>query len=226
MSALPEPLLWMALTVGVYVLMDALYQRRAQAPLLNPVLTTCGALIVVLLLARVPYPRYFEGTQFLHFMLGPATVALALPLYQQWERLKRVWRALLLALVAGLATATASVLLMLHALGVSRETLLSLAPKSVTTPIAMSLSEQIGGIPALAAMAVLVTGTCGAVLAVPLFRRLHITDDAVKGLALGVAAHGVGTARAFQLSAEAGAFAGLGMALAGLVMALVLPWLL
>lgn len=217
--------IWLPVTLAVYFCCDRL-QRRTRSALLNPVLTSVTVLGIVLHLSGVSYARYFEGAWPLHWLLAPATVALAVPLAAQNARLRRAWLPILLAVCAGLVTAVASAWLIAAALGASRGTLLSLAPKSVTTPIAIGVADKIGGIPALSVLAVLITGTFGAVIVEGLFRRMRITDDAVRGIALGVAAHGVGTARAFQLSPECGAFSGLAMALAGLITALTLPLVL
>lgn len=222
-SLAASPLAWLALTLAVYLAAERLYEASGRNALLNPVVSAIVIMVALLLGAGVPYARYFEGAQFVHFMLGPTTVALAVPLVLQWQRLKRIWWQLLVALGAGLATAAASAMAIAHALGASPETLLSLAPKSVTTPIAMGIAEKIGGLPSLAACAVVITGMVGASASGPLFARLGIADDAVRGIALGAAAHGVGTARAFQLSEECGAFAGLAMALSGLATAILLP---
>ena len=183
----------------------------------------------MLTLAGTSYQTYFSGAQFIHFLLGLATVALALPLYAQFARLKAEWRSLLIALVVGSLTATVSAVAIAWALGAKKATLLSLAPKSVTTPIAMGIAEKIGGLPSLTAVLVVCTGIIGAVLARYVLDALQIADHAVRGFAVGVAAHGIGTARAFQVSEEAGAFAGLAMGLNGAITALMVPlafWLL
>ncbi len=161
----------------------------------------------------------------MHFLLGPATVALAIPLYDQRARLTRLWLPLTLGLVAGVITAIASALGIAWALGASRETLLSLAPKSVTTPIAMGISEKIGGLPSLTAVFVILTGMIGAIIARPLLNALRIDSHPARGFAVGVAAHGIGTARAFQVSEQMGAFAGLAMGLTALMTAFIAPWL-
>jgi putative effector of murein hydrolase len=132
---------------------------------------------------------------------------------------------LILSLLVGTLVASLSALLIAHTLGASTATLASLAPKSVTTPIAMGISEKLGGLPSLTAVLVLLTGMVGAIFGPALFKRLSVRDDAIKGVALGVAAHGIGTARAFQLSDAAGAFAGLAMGLTALLSALLLPFL-
>lgn len=223
------PLLGLTVTLIAYQAAYWIYSRARFHPLLNPVALSVAMLAALLTVTKTPYQTYFSGAQFIHFLLGPATVALAIPLYGQFARLKAEWRQLLAALIAGSLTATVSAVAIAWALGAKKETLLSLAPKSVTTPIAMGIAEKIGGLPSLTAVLVVSTGIVGAVLAKYVLDALAIADHAVRGFAVGVAAHGIGTARAFQVSEEAGAFAGLAMGLNGAVTALMVPlalWLL
>jgi predicted murein hydrolase (TIGR00659 family) len=221
-----SPLLWLALTLIAYQAAFLIYRGSGFNPLANPVMIAVSLLATVLLMTGTPYQRYFDGAQFVHFLLGPATVALAVPLHAQWPRLKAMAGPLLLALLAGSLTAALSAYAIGALLGASRESLMSLAPKSVTTPIAMAVAERLGGLPSLTAVLVLCTGVLGAICARPLFRWLRIEDQAVQGFAIGIASHGIGTARAFQIGEQAGAFAALGMGLNGLLTALSLPWVL
>lgn len=221
-----SPLLGLTVTLAAYALAHRLYVYARFNPLLNPVVTSVAVLITFLLLTDTSYAAYFEGGQFVHFLLGPATVALAIPLYQQFSKLRQLWLPITLALLAGVMVAAGSAMAVAGALGASLETVLSLAPKSVTAPVAMGISEQIGGLPSLTAVLVVVTGIIGAVTGTRLFALMGIRDDSIKGIAMGVAAHGIGTARAFQVSREMGAFAGLAMALSAFATALLLPWLL
>jgi len=221
-----SPLLGLTMTLVAYSLAYRLYLFTNSHPLLNPVVTAVAVLIIFLLATDTPYQDYFEGGQFVHFLLGPATVALAVPLYQQCSNLKRLWLPVLIALLTGVSVGALSSVLIARALGGSLQTQLSLAPKSVTAPVAMGISEQIGGLPSLTAVLVVLTGITGAVLGSKMFELMRIRDDAVKGVAMGVAAHGIGTARAFQISPKMGAFSGLAMALSAFATALVLPWLL
>ena len=200
-----------------------LHRRCRMHPLTNPVLVAAALLVTLLLLTDTPYPTYFAGAQFVHFLLGPATVALAIPLYAQLGKVRAMRWPVLLGLSAGSVCAVASAMGIARALGASVPTQLSLAPKSVTTPIAMGVAERIGGIASLTAVLVIVTGIVGAVVAPALFRWLRIKDHAVQGFALGVVAHGIGTARAFAISEQAGAFAALAMGLNGAITALLLP---
>ena len=221
-----SPLLWLAVTLLVYLAAMALHRASGGNSFVNPVLLSVGAIIGMLLLTGTPYPVYFEGAKFVHFLIGPATVALAVPLYSQLERLRRIWLPLTVALIAGSVTAIVSAVAIGRVLGASRESLLSLAPKSATMPIAMGVAEKIGGLPALAAMAVAVTGISGAIMARPLLNLLAISDPAVRGFAVGITAHAVGTARAFQVSDTAGAFAALALGLNGIATALLMPLLI
>ena len=220
-----SPLFGLTLTLMAYGIGYRLYSAAKSNPLINPVLIAIAIIITVLTVLHIPYQDYFAGGQFIHFLLGPATVGLALPLYKQVAKLKRLWLPISLALLFGVSLASVSTLLIAKYLGASHETLLSLAPKSVTTPVAMSITEQLGGVPSLTAVFVIITGIIGAIVGSSLFRLLRIQDDSVKGIAMGITAHGIGTARAFQISAEKGAFSGLAMALSALVASLLVPWL-
>lgn len=210
------PLLGLTMTLVAYSLAWRLYIFTNANPLLNPVVTAVGLLIVVLLLTDTSYEAYFEGGQFVHFLLGPATVALAIPLYRQFDKLKQLWLPVSVAVIAGVTIGALSSISIASILGASAQTQLSLAPKSVTAPVAMGISEQIGGLPSLTAVLVVVTGILGAVLGTKLLDLMRITDDSIKGIAMGLTAHGIGTARAFQVSPEMGAFSGLAMALSAL----------
>ncbi|MFQ5935317.1 MAG: LrgB family protein [Acidiferrobacterales bacterium] len=217
------PLLGLTVTLIAYVIGDWLYRRANMHPLLNPVLLAVAALVALLSFTDTPYETYFDGAQFVHFLLGPATVALAVPLYLHVARLKRMWLPLLGGLIIGSVTAAVSAIAIAWILGGSIETLLSLAPKSVTAPIAMGITEKIGGLASLAAILVISTGILGAVLGPGTLNLLRIRDHVVRGFSLGVASHGIGTARAFQESEESGAFSGLAMGLNGLATAVLLP---
>lgn len=221
-----SPLLGLSMTVLIYSLAYRLYLYANANPLLNPVLTTITLLIIFLLASDISYAAYFEGGQFIHFLLGPATVALAIPLYQQLDKLKKAWLPILISVISGVLIAAFSSMSIIRLMGGSMETQLSLAPKSVTTPVAMGISELIGGIPSLTAILVVMTGIFGALIGTKLFSLMQITDDSIKGIAMGVTAHGIGTARAFQVSPEMGAFSGLAMALSAFASAFILPWLL
>ncbi|WP_417531745.1 LrgB family protein [Marinobacter lipolyticus] len=220
-----SPLLGLTMTLVAYGLAYRLYLRTRSNPLANPVVTSVVMLIGVLVLTGTPYNDYFEGGQFVHFLLGPATVALAVPLYQQFTRLRQLWLPVTISLVCGVTIAAGSSIGLAWLLGGSTEIQLSLAPKSATAPVAMGISEKIGGLPSLTAVLVVITGITGAVLGTKLFEWIRVTDDTARGIAMGVAAHGIGTARAFQVSPQMGAFSGLAMALSAFATALLVPWL-
>lgn len=218
-----EPLLWLTVTLAIFVGALRLNRGLKGHPMAHPVLLAMVALIVLLLATGTRYDVYFEGAQFIHFLLGPATVALALPLYDNLRQIRRLWLLLLFGGLVGVSAAAGSAVGLAWLAGADSQTLLSVAPKSVTTPIAMGIAEQIGGLPSLAAGIVLLTGAVGAVAAGPLFRLAGIRDERAQGFALGIAAHGFGTAQALGISRRAGAFAGLGLGMAGLLTAFLLP---
>ncbi len=219
------PLFGLTLTLVAYVLADEIYQRSKKQPLANPVLIAVTLIIIVLTLSGTSYETYFEGAQFVHFLLGTATVALAIPLARLWKELAERALPLLLAMLSG---GLVSILL---AVGIAKfldappAIVASLIPKSVTAPIAMGIAAQIGGSPTLAAIFTLSTGIIGALIATPLLNLLGIRDWSVRGFAVGVGAHGIGTARAYSVNPRAGAYASLGMGLHALVGALILPWI-
>jgi predicted murein hydrolase (TIGR00659 family) len=220
------PLLGLTLTLVAYLVAQSIYARSGFNPIANPVLIAVALIVAILEFTHTPYQTFFQGAQFVHFLLGPATVALALPLYRQWPKLRRAALPLAGGLIAGSLTAIVSAVAIAAWLGAPKVTIASLAPKSATTPIAMAIAERFGGLPSLTAVLVICTGVFGAVSARTILNVLRIDEPDVRGFALGVASHGIGTARAFQVSDEMGAFAGLGMGLNGLFTAFVVPVLL
>jgi predicted murein hydrolase (TIGR00659 family) len=220
------PLLWLTATLAAYAIGDACFRAAGRAPVVNPVLIAVSLLAALLYATGTAYPTYFEGAQFVHFLLGPATVCLALPLWDNLPRVRRAGLPLIAALLAGSATAIGAALGIAYTLGITGETLASLAPKSATAPVAIGISQAIGGSPTLTAVLVILTGITGAVVATPLLNLMGIKDWRARGFALGVAAHGIGTARAFQVHPTAGAFAGLGMGLNAVLTALIAPAIL
>lgn len=218
-----SPLLGLTLTLVIYVIADALAKRLGTPAIANPVLLSIVAIVVILRLTQTPYARYFEGAQFVHFLLGPATVALAIPLYRNLALIRKSAVAVLIALVVGSVTAAASGIAIARALGAPEIVVRSLAPKAVTTPIAMGISEQIGGLPSLTAALVILSGITGAILATLIWPRRTTPDYAARGLAIGTAAHGIGTARALTIDATTGAFSGLAMGLNALASSLLVP---
>ena len=220
------PLVWLTLTLVAYAIADTLAETARRAPLANPVLIAVALLAAMLWATGTPYATYFQGAQFVHFLLGPATVALAIPLHAQGARLRRAALPVLAGMLTGSTVAVVSALALARALGVTPDTLAALAPKSTTAPVAIGIAEQLGGSPTLAAVLVLITGITGALVATPLLNALRFTDWRARGLAVGTAAHGIGTARAFQVHPTAGAFAGIGMGLNAILTALIAPVIL
>jgi predicted murein hydrolase (TIGR00659 family) len=218
-----SPLLNLTLTLAVYLLSTELYRRGRLNPLLNPVMLSIIAIVAILAATGTSYEVYFDGAQFVHFLLGPATVALAIPLFRQFDKVRRSAPAVLASIVAGSATAAGSAVGIAWLLGASREALVSLAPKSVTAPVAMGIAEQLGGLPSLTAVLVITTGILGAIAGPYVLDVLRIRSQPARGLAMGTASHGIGTARAMQVSEVAGAFSGLAMGLNALATAVLLP---
>ncbi len=221
------PLFGLTATLVVYGLAQALYARLHQAPWANPVLWSVVALATGLLLTGVPYPTYFSGAQFIHFLLGPAVVALAWPLWQRRAELQKRWGRLLVAALLGGAAASGSAVALALAVGLPMDVVLSMAPKLVTAPVAMGVAEKLGGIPALAAVFAVLTGLVGALSAKYLFALMRVPATVegwtVRGFALGTAAHGIGAARALQVNADAGAYAGLALGIQVVTASLLLP---
>lgn len=221
------PLFGLTATLVVYLLAQAAYTRLDSAPWANPVLWSVVVLAGGLLATGVDYPTYFAGAQFIHFLLGPAVVALAWPLWQRRIELRERFGRILLAALIGGAAAAGSAVLLGWAVGLPHDVVLSLAPKSVTAPVAMGISEKIGGIPALSAVFAVLTGMVGALSGKYLFDGLRISTDAegfaARGFALGTAAHGIGAARALHVDANAGAYAGLALGLQVVLAALLMP---
>lgn len=221
------PLFGLTATLVVYVLAQAFYARVGQAPWANPVLWTVVVIASVLLITRVPYPTYFSGAQFIHFLLGPAVVALGWPLWLRRDALKQRYASILIAGLAGGAACAGTSVAVGWALGLPHDVLMSLAAKSVTAPVAMGIAEKIGGIPALAAVFAVLTGMVGALSGKYLFDLCGIATNSrgwqVRGFALGTASHGLGAARAMQVHPEAGAYAGLALGLQVVLAALLIP---
>ena len=219
------PLLGLAATLIAWEIASHVSRFARGHVLANPMLVSIVLLAGLLLLTDTPYRAYFEGGQYVQFLLGPATVALAVPMHANLARIRRAAPAIAPALLAGSVTAALSAMLIARALGASRTVVLSLAPKSVTTPIAMGIAEQIGGSPSLAAVFVLLTGLTAVVLGPAVLRLARVADWRAQGLAGGTAGHGLATARLLLVNETAGAFGGLAIGLNGIVTALLAPLL-
>lgn len=220
-----SPLLHLTLTLIAYQIGLAVYRRAGLNPLLNPVVIAVLLLLAVLIGTGTPYDAYFQGAQFVHFLLGPATVALAIPLYRQFHAVQKSAVAIFVSILAGSLTGSLSAVMIAWGLGASHDTLVSIAPKSVTAPVAMGIAERLGGLPSLTAVLVILTGILGAMLGTYTMNLLGVRNWAARGFAMGTASHGLGTARALQVNETAGAFAGLAMGLNALATALLLPLL-
>jgi len=220
------PLLWLTVTLLAYVAADRLSAALGRHPLANPILLAVAIAAGLLAATGTPYRTYFEGAQFVHFLIGPATVALAVPLWRERRAVRRAVVPMTAALLAGSVAAMLSALLIARAFGMPDAVLAALAPKSVTAGVAMGVAERLGGDPALAAVLVILTGAIGAVTVTPLMNLLRLRDMRARGFAAGLAAHGIGTARAFHVDPVAGTFAGIALALNALVSALLAPVLL
>ena len=217
------PLFGLTATLVTYVIAQAIYARLDHTPLANPVLWSVIVIGAVLWVTRTSYPTYFAGAQFIHVMLGPAVVALAWPLYERAAEVRRRGGALVLAALVGGAAAGGSAVALAWMFGLPAEVAKSLAPKSVTAPVAMGIAEQLGGVPALAAVFAVLTGLVGALSARYLFNVLRVREWTVRGFALGTASHGIGAARAWQVDADAGAYAGLALGLQVLLASILIP---
>lgn len=220
-----SPLLWLLLTLGAYLAAVRLQQGLQGSPWANPVLLAVALLVAVLAGTGTPYPVYFEGAQFIHFLLGTATVALAIPLRQQWPAVRARLGPALLTLLAGNLVGALLVVGVLQAFDAPRSLLATAMPRGVTAPVAMAVAERLGGLPSLTAVLVIASGVLGALVATPLLNALRIADWPARGLAVGMAAHGIGTARAFQVNAVAGTFAGMAMACSTVITASLVPLL-
>lgn len=213
----------LCLTLVVFALSVKVFQACRMRPIFNPVLLSMLVIIGVLTLIDVDYPTYFESVQVIHFLLGPSTVALAVPLYRQLRQIKASAKAIFTGLLVGSLCAVLSAVGLTYLLGGSVDSIASIIPKSVTSPIAMGISEQIDGIPSLSAAIVIITGVIGVIMSAVLFKVFGIKDWAVRGVAMGTACHGVGTASMMLENEKAGAFAGLAMGINGIISAILIP---
>ena len=217
------PLFGLTATLATYVVADAFYEWVGRAPWANPVLWSVVAIGVVLVATHTAYPTYFAGAQFIHVLLGPAVVAMGWPLWQRRAEVRRRGGTLLLAALVGGAVASLSAVLGGRLFHMPAEVVLSLAPKSVTAPVAMGIAERIGGVPALSAVFAVLTGMVGAISAKYLFNLLKIDSWAMRGFALGTTSHGIGAARALQVHPDAGAYAGIALGLQVLLTSVLMP---
>jgi predicted murein hydrolase (TIGR00659 family) len=216
-------LLWLPVTLALYAVSSALYRGFNKAPFFNPTLLSIAGMAVILTTASVPYEKYFEAVSVLHYLLGTAVVALALPLYGNFRRLRGRGVALVLGLVAGSLASILVGMAVASLAGASKFGILSLAPKSATAAVSMEIARLIGGVPAVTGVLTILTGIIGAVTGPYVLAFAGIRTPEARGFALGVASHGIATAHAFSEGEIAGTFAGLGMALNAVLTACVVP---
>ncbi|MBQ0804777.1 MULTISPECIES: LrgB family protein [unclassified Sulfitobacter] len=218
-----SPLFHLTLTLVAFQAANWLFEKGGRNPLLNPVLVAVILVVSVLYFTKTDYGTYFQGAQFVHFLLGPATVSLAIPLYRQWGRVSGSVLAIGISLLTGSVVAIVTAVGTAWLLGGSEILLASIAPKSATAPVAMAISQELGGVPSLTAVLVIVSGILGAMFGPILLNLIGVTDWSARGLAIGTASHGIGTARALQVNETAGAFSGLAMGLNAVATALLVP---
>jgi predicted murein hydrolase (TIGR00659 family) len=218
-----EPLFWLTLTIGSYLIADFIYRKSNLFPLLNPVAISVLLVSLILIVFNIQYERYFDGAKFIHFLLGPATVALAIPIYIKWDLIVSNSKAIFVSLILGSFFAIFITYVLSLQFELQEELIFSLLPRSVTAPIAMGISEIIGGIPSLTAIITLITGVIGASLGVFVFDIMKLKKMEARGFSLGLASHGIGTARAMSRDKNAGVFAAVGMGLSGLITSIIVP---
>jgi len=224
-EALASALFWLVATLAAYYATRHLY-RRTRTWWASPLLLAPILLLALALCLHVDYPTYFAGPRWLVTMLGPATVAFALPIYRQRDLIARHWKTLAIGMLTGSTVSIVASLLMAHWLALPQNLAHSLVPRSVTTPFAMDIASRIGGVPELAAVFVIVTGVFGATVGPMLFRVLRLRSAMARGALLGMAAHGTGVAKAREIGDEEAAIASLTMVLAGVSNVLVAPWII
>ena len=225
MEIMSNPIILLAITFGIYYVARQI-QKRTGWVVLNPILITIVALIALLQLTGISYETYEQGGQYIDFWLKPAIVALGVPLYQNLGQIRRQLLPILMSQLVGCLVGLVSVTLIASALGASHEVIVSLAPKSVTTPIAMEVCKTSGGIPSLTAAIVVIVGLFGAVFGFKILEVWHVHNPFSQGISMGTAAHAVGTSRAMEKGETYGAYSSLGLILNGVLTALLTPFVL
>lgn len=225
MEIMSNPIILLAITFGIYYVARQI-QKRTGWVVLNPILVTIVALIALLQLTGISYETYEQGGQYIDFWLKPAIVALGVPLYQNLGQIRRQLLPILMSQLVGCLVGLVSVTLIASALGASHEVIVSLAPKSVTTPIAMEVCKTSGGIPSLTAAIVVIVGLFGAVFGFKILEVWHVRNPFSQGISMGTAAHAVGTSRAMEKGEIYGAYSSLGLILNGVLTALLTPFVL
>ena len=195
----------------------SLLKKKYHSALLNPLLLSVAATIVLLVLFRIDYDTYYEGAKYLSYLLTPATVCLAVPMYEQLELLKKNLKAVMVGIISGVLMSLGCILVMAIVFGLNHETYVTLLPKSITTAIGMGVSEELGGYVTITVATIVITGVLGNIIGEGLCKLFHIEDPIAKGVALGTASHAIGTARAMEMGEIEGAMASLSIAVAGLL---------
>ena len=220
------PLTWLIITLASFKIGIIIYEKFNKHTLLQPIIIAYVMLLSLIIYTNTSFEEYFKSVEIIHFFLGPATVALALPLYKNLKYIKSLFLPIMLTLfIAGIFSIVVAVSL-LWIFGAELPTILSMTTKSITAPIAIITSEQIGAIPSLAVGFVLITGIIGALFGTIVFKFIKIKHDTSKGFALGLVSHGIGTARAIEISERAAAFSALAMGLSGIFTAIFLPMII
>lgn len=219
-------LLWLTVTIAAWIFAERLARVLGQNPLANPVLVSVIIVATILHVSQVKYEAYFEGAKFIHFLLGPATVALASPIVRNIDLIAKHAMPIGVTLVVSSAVAILSVIGIAQVFELPADVIISLAPKSATAAVAMGISQDAGGDASLTAVMVITTGIVGAVIVTPLMNLLRIRNYAARGFAAGLAAHGIGTVRAFAVHPVAGLFSAIAMGLNGIVTAILVPLIL
>lgn len=220
------PLFWAMLTIAAFSIGQQVYRLLGNTAFLPPILTGIILVSVVLEVTDISFEMYMEGGQYLHLMLGPVVVMLAVPLYQFIHVMKKEWLRISLAIILGSGTTVAVAVVMTHLWIGSDPITVTMSTKSVTTPVAVTVSEQLGGISALASAFVIITGVFGALMIPPLLKSVKLNEPKAVGLTLGVCAHAIGTSRAIELGNQQAAYSAMAMTLTATLHAVLLPWIM
>ena len=197
-------------------LIGVILKKKLKLGIFNPLLISIVISIGVLLIGKVDYDTYNEGAKFLSWLLTPATVCLAIPLYEQWELLKQNYKAVLLGLLAGTVTSLTTVFVLAKLFGLSHEEYVTLLPKSITTAIGMGVSEELGGYVTITVAVIIITGVLGNMFGEQICKLFRITEPISKGLAFGASSHAIGTAKALEIGEVEGAMSSLAIAVSGI----------
>lgn len=218
MHSLLEQSVFFGVTVSIAAYeAGSLLKKKYHSALFNPLLLSVAATIVLLILFRIDYDTYYEGAKYLSYLLTPATVCLAIPMYEQLELLKKNLKAVMVGIISGVLMSLGCILVMAIVFGLNHETYVTLLPKSITTAIGMGVSEELGGYVTITVATIVITGVLGNIIGEGLCKLFHIEEPIAKGVALGTASHAIGTARAMEMGEIEGAMASLSIAVAGLL---------